>query len=329
MCVNNPIESEIYPGFYEIPNFSRYVVSAKGVVMNKLTGKKVAGSKNPAGYHNFRLTNDVGYCYTYGRHRLLCDVFKRHTKTSSTDVVNHIDGIKGNDLLENLEWCTHQQNVEHAALTGLNTSFIPVQVRDLVTNEVFDFISVSECARALDMTPDAILHRLKSKGKRVFPEKKQYRHAHSKDVWYEPENVDNEVMFTSGNIPVLVRNLLTGKISIYRKSVELAKELGVSSAALSTWLKRSDQPVLPGMVQIKRLDDVSDWRDVVDPYREMSQFCGKRPVKVTNCETMAEEFFDSAKSCAEKYGLLQTTLNYRLKYNGNKTFDNLKFEYLF
>ncbi|WP_160171137.1 NUMOD4 motif-containing HNH endonuclease [Pseudomonas syringae] len=65
-----------------------------------------------------------GKAKAYLIHRLVAEVFVPNPE--GLPCINHKDGDKSNPSPENLEWCTHQQNMQHAMDSGLNSCKTPV-----------------------------------------------------------------------------------------------------------------------------------------------------------------------------------------------------------
>ena len=323
-----PQESLEYPGYYQIPGYSIYVISPNGIVVNIKTGNQLKGSINPDGYYNYRLTDDLGQTLTWGRHRLIGYVFKNPGTSIDGLVINHENGIKGDDVINNLSWTTYKGNIEHAGSMGLTDKCVPITVRNVTSGEVRKYASMISAAMDLGMTKDAVAYRCQIGEKRIFPEGLQYRVGHSDENWYDPFDLEKELLFNGTSKPVLVRDVRTGNVTQFPQVTTLATALNVSVSTVSQWLNKPNQPIVNNGLQLKWATDFSPWREIVDLESELREASNRRCVVVTEVASGRELIYSSAVECAQAHGLKTTTLNERLKSDGKKVYkDGYTFRY--
>lgn len=70
-------------------------------------------------YQIINLSLENGQKRTFRVHRLVLMAFQPIDNMENFQV-NHKDGDKKNNNLDNLEWCTAKQNIQHSYKTGLN-----------------------------------------------------------------------------------------------------------------------------------------------------------------------------------------------------------------
>lgn len=80
-------------------------------------GKPLRPSVDDKGYLKIRLWRSADDFYSYRVHRLVAEQFIPNP--NQYDQVNHIDGNKANNAVNNLEWCNNSLNQLHANATGL------------------------------------------------------------------------------------------------------------------------------------------------------------------------------------------------------------------
>jgi hypothetical protein len=95
---------------------SKYLISPDGFILNSNTGRNVVFSKDSKGYMKARLYSPLSTNpdkrKPYRLHRLVAKAFLENF--SDKLQVNHKDGDKTNNSVENLEMVTASENVYHA-----------------------------------------------------------------------------------------------------------------------------------------------------------------------------------------------------------------------
>lgn len=111
-----------YEGLYQISNYGN-VKSIKRKVKNK-NGFRIVKEKllkpilNNKGYYVYGLRKN-GKLKMLLLHRLIGEHFLNNK--NNYPCINHKDGNKLNNSIDNLEWCTYEHNIKEAFKLGLNT----------------------------------------------------------------------------------------------------------------------------------------------------------------------------------------------------------------
>lgn len=146
-----------------IPDFQHYMVSNLGNVKSlKRTIIRSNGRKQSFrerilkpgttinGYYIVVLIDKSGKLCTKTIHRLLLSSFEANI--SNKRCINHKNGIKKDNHIENLEWATHSENLIHAIGTGLN----PKNKKVKCTTLDIGFDSITEASEKLGVNFDHI-----------------------------------------------------------------------------------------------------------------------------------------------------------------------------
>ena len=106
-----------YEGFYQVSNLGnvKRVGSFRGVNKAYLNNYYLKPKDNGKGYYRIKLTVN-NKSKRVMLHRIIAEAFI--SNPNNYPYINHINAIRKDNRLENLEWCTQGQNCLHSVKMG-------------------------------------------------------------------------------------------------------------------------------------------------------------------------------------------------------------------
>lgn len=156
-----------YEKFYQASNTGK-VRSIDRIINNrKYVGVVLKPVVNEWGYKIIVLTK-LGKKKNTRVHRVIAKTFIKNT--NNKPCVNHKDGDKTNNHVDNLEWCTHKENSKHAVKTNLIltgedskssklTKKQVLEIRRLYKNGEMSVVEISKKYNVFHNTISSIVNR--------------------------------------------------------------------------------------------------------------------------------------------------------------------------
>ena len=162
----------------DIPNYNGYQVSNTGLVRthNKATRTKLRGErqwkdrilvpKGEKGKNVYKTGYRVdlwkeGRPYTFLVARLVAYTFFGEDINDHSKTVNHKDGNRLNNRLDNLEIISLADNIRHAFDTGLHRNQKHIRVRNLLNDTEREYMSMAKASEAIGVSKGFISSKLK------------------------------------------------------------------------------------------------------------------------------------------------------------------------
>ena len=208
---------------------TNYSVSENGIVRNDNTNK-ILSQRIQQGYCHVGLTIN-GKAKSCRVHRLVAQAFIPNPENKP--YVNHIDGIRSNNNVENLEWCTPKENTQHAVRTGLMrpTRERPVVQFSLEGERLAEYVSLAEAARQTNSSVEKIVLCCQMQ-----------RKTHNNFQWRYKEDDASSIQATE-RPKTLAKKVAqldpkTGEIlNIYDSMCQAAKAVGGTQSAITHVIK--------------------------------------------------------------------------------------------
>lgn len=96
--------------------YDGYVACNDGTIWSNKSNRELKCRDDKNGYYRFNIIFKGNHT-TLMMHQVICKAFKENPDNKPQ--INHVDGNKKNNHIDNLEWCTCKENIRHAYDSGL------------------------------------------------------------------------------------------------------------------------------------------------------------------------------------------------------------------
>ena len=140
---------EGYEYLYQVSNTG----FVKSIARYGTKGKIMIPLDNGKGYLRIKLSKN-NFAKRVMLHRIIAKAFIPNPENKP--YINHIDGNKKNNSIENLEWCTQKENVSHAWVNGLNEN---VRKSSMITgSKTIHNIKYHNCKKVILLSENKIFN---------------------------------------------------------------------------------------------------------------------------------------------------------------------------
>lgn len=305
------VESERFPGYYICHHDEMILVSPSGSIIYSKTGWKLEPVINFWGYLAYDRINDTV-------HRLVATVFLECPGDPEEMIVNHFDGDKLNNALENLHWGTRSDNAVHAFISGLRNDNKKILVKNLESGEIVELYSLNELARQFEVNPSAISIYMKSK--RDVPFKDKYTMIFSSESHWPNLTKDDIGKHRNGLPKSVMVKLTDGKRYVFSSVGHAAEYLGVKSHMFYSHLNGGVKCLKKYNVEeIRYIYNPTEVDGEIMPSPVREKFTPKRtpvPIEVTNLITKETKTYRSCEEFADLMGVKRNTFQKNISSNG-------------
>ena len=194
-----------------------YFIIEDGKCWSNKTNCFLKGQKSNSGYLNYNLTLSGGKKKRLYAHRLVAQYFIPNP--GNLNEVNHKDGNKDNNNVNNLEWVTHSKNHQHALNKELR-KYPHVYCFDEKYQLLYEFKNIAEASKITGVSRSLIQQETQNKQKSLT----------GGYYWSLESDLRNVVYYKNEGIAKEVRCYLNGKLyKIFPSANAAARWLGVNN----------------------------------------------------------------------------------------------------